>query len=246
MNDDQVNTDIITALIILAVILLIIIIKLKKKVSSNEEEKKQLLLKLAIADKQIENFRLENLKFQLSPHTIVNSISHLTSFASKTVEGLNGLNAIMSFMLHEGNEQLITLQQEWDFLKAYIKISSLKLSPLVTIKQDFDIYEADNIYHQKLIPPFLTAYFAENAFKHGDTSQDGQFYISMQKKDGKLIYSVKNKVGATHGNQEKSSGIGKKNLSERLKIIYPNQHRIEYISEQGYYTSIIEIDLLRP
>ena len=89
----------------------------------------------------------------------------------------------------------------------------------------------------------MTAYFVENAFKHGDTSEEGEFYIEIKMQGSILIYSVKNKLGTLDNTNEKSNGIGKKNLSERLKIIYPNQHKIIYKNEQGYYTAIIEIDL---
>ena len=243
MNDGQSYDGIAIFFLILAATLIVVVIRLRKKLKRREQKEKELSYKLIVAEKELDNLRLERLKFQLSPHTIVNSISQLTNFASKTVDGLNGLNTIMSFMLHEGNEPLITLQQEWAFLSAYIKINTLKFSPLIILQKDNAIHESDPISSQKLIPPFLTAYFVENAFKHGDTSEYGEFYIKIAKQENMLIYSVKNKIASLGATSEKSHGIGKKNLSERLRIIYPNQHRIHYKSEQGYYTALIEIDL---
>ena len=229
-NDTQSGGGILILLLILSIIVLVIIVRLRRKLKK-QEQKSALLFKdlsiaesqlntfrtennnlkneLTFANKQLDNFRLERLKFQLNPHTIINSIGSLTNYANKTVEGLSGLNTIMSFMLHEGSEQFITLRQELSFLYAYIQINSLKLSPLVDKRIDCFIKDDDAIMDRKFIPPFLTAYFIENAFKHGDTTQDGIFYISINKHGDNLIYTVKNKISSSNSPTEKSNGIGK-------------------------------------
>src|SRR5690606_6087474 len=102
---------------------------------------------------------------------------------------------------------------------------------------------------QEKIPKLLIQPFIENAFFHGfNQKQTGFIQILISKKDGFLICEIVDNgdgmiVDEDHIPQQTNkrqlfSGIGVKNVHERIVLLYGEQYGVEIDSELGKGTHI--------
>jgi len=85
----------------------------------------------------------------------------------------------------------------------------------------------------------------ENAFKHGiDGEKDSFIDIIIEVVENRLILMVSNSLPETkNDNKDDVSGIGIKNLKRRLKLLYPDKHKIISKKEEKRYISELTIEL---
>ncbi len=91
-----------------------------------------------------------------------------------------------------------------------------------------------------VVPSLILQPLVENAFKHGFSNQieNGRIIVSAKRIGEHLIISVKNDGNGTTKSSETllSTGIGLKNVKERLMLIYKNDYRLDIKSgaNQGF------------
>jgi hypothetical protein len=180
---------------------------------------------------------LQFLRSQINPHFLFNALNTLYGSAmreksTQTAEGIQMLGDMMRFMLHENNLDFIPMNKEIEYLKNYIALQKLRIasSPSILIEDNIDDVSCN---HQ--IAPMLLIPFVENAFKHGISLQ-GKSWINIKLECAEtfICLEVKNSIHRRlEGDTEKDqSGIGLKNVAERLKLIYPGRHELK-VGESG-------------
>ncbi len=181
-------------------------------------------LQLSLKQKTTE---LDFLKSQVNPHFLFNSLNTVYGIAlsensPKTADGVQMLSEMMRFMLRENTEEQIPVAKEIDYIHHYIELQSLRLTGSETaLNIELDRSCKGNIAPMILIP------FIENAFKHGVSVQDNSFInIKMECGPGEVDLFVKNSKHARPLPENETSGIGLKNVKERLLILYPDQHML--------------------
>ena len=173
---------------------------------------------------------LDFLRSQINPHFLFNALNTLygTSIqenAERTGEGIQKLGDMMRFMLHENNLAFIEMHKEIEYLKNYIALQKLRT------QSSPDIIIEDNITEQNCnytIAPMLLIPLVENAFKHGISLKEKSWIkINLECTPTNIVFEVRNSMHEkTNSNAEKErSGIGLKNVMERLKLIYPRKFR---------------------
>jgi LytS/YehU family sensor histidine kinase len=194
---------------------------------------------------QSSNFsELEHTKFILNQHLFKNTLNSIQGYAYRTNIALEKLGGVLDYVLYDSGSQLITLQQELEFAKNFIELNKIKLLPVYDfrIRENIDINNP--FYTQPVIVPLITAYFIENTFKHADLqSPDAFISIEFELKDDHFIFIVANRINKKPLLTSKS-GIGKENLKKRLDLIYKGNYQLDYISENGIYTSYLKLNLL--
>ena len=174
---------------------------------------------------------LQFLRSQINPHFLFNVLNTLYGTAlqenaGQTAAGIQKLGDMMRFMLHENNLPFIQMDREIEYLKNYITLQKLRTqsSPEISIE--------DNIQEQGCnheIAPMLLIPFVENAFKHGISLKENSWIkINLHCTDKEIVFEVRNSMHPQAANdpEKERSGIGFKNVLERLKLIYPGKHRI--------------------
>jgi len=174
---------------------------------------------------------LQFLRSQINPHFLFNILNTLYGTAlqenaERTAEGIQRLGDMMRFMLHENNLDFIQMNKEIEYLKNYIALQKLRTqsSPGIIIE--------DNIREQNCthtIAPMLLIPFVENAFKHGISLNESSWIkIDLECTEKNILLEVRNSMHAkTRSDPEKErSGIGFKNVTQRLKFIYGNRFQI--------------------
>lgn len=175
------------------------------------------------------------LKAQLNPHFLFNSLNSIYALANKksddTTEAIVTLSELMRYMIYETDKELVPLQDELTYIKNYISLQNLRLKDSSGVR--VNIY--GKIDHR--IEPLLLISFIENAFKYGtDFNGKTDIRIRIEVIDDCLLFEVSNYV-SIHNRDTQNSGIGIKNVKNRLLLQYPDAHEL-VINEQGKQFSV--------
>ncbi len=179
---------------------------------------------------------LSFLRSQISPHflfNVMNTVVALSRLKPQLVEPtLIKLSGLMRYMLYEADEKKVTIEREIEYLESYIELQKLRFGTTVNINFEKHLY-----FINRQIEPMLLIPFVENAFKHGVSFvQDPNIDIYFLINDRNLIFKVFNKFDPL-SNEEKDfySGIGLKNVSRRLELLYGKNHTLSVHTEGGIF-----------
>jgi hypothetical protein len=172
---------------------------------------------------------LQFLRSQINPHFLFNSLNTLYGTALqenafRAAEGIQKLGDMMRFMLHENHQEKIPMYKEIEYLKNYIDLQQLRTqsSPDILIESEIDGTGCDH-----MIAPMLLIPFVENAFKHGISLKERSWVKIRLHCDAKgILFEVRNSVHVRKevDPEKDQSGVGMKNVVNRLRLIYPGRH----------------------
>lgn len=183
---------------------------------------------------------LSLLKNQINPHFFFNTLNNLYSLIKKdpdtAQEYVLKLSEMMRFTIYKGKEKTVSLKEEINYLNNFIELQTARYHKNIEI--DFK-QEIGNPNHE--IPPLLFIILLENSFKHGVESllADAFIHIELTENESKIVFEIKNNFDADE--LSKTSGIGLKNLKERLLLLYPNRHKITITSRDNIYYTKLEL-----
>lgn len=187
---------------------------------------------------------LKNLKSQLNPHFLFNSLNNIYSLmrvdTDKAQDSILGLSKILRYVMNENNQEKVMLSEEISFMKSYISLMSLRMAK--NMKLTTDIHD----FHDSTatIAPLLFISLVENAFKHGISPSEPSF-IDIRitpTEDGKGITCiVRNSYFPKLQNDYSGSWIGIENLKKRLNLLYPDKYIFTGKVENGteYYSKLL-------
>lgn len=166
---------------------------------------------------------LSNLKNELEPHFIFNSLntlSHLILTDPPTAHLFNSrLGSVYKYFLINKDKDLISLQNEVEFIENYFFLLQLRHSNMVHM--NMELAEDENAY---LILPFALQVAVENAIKHNEFGDTDPLYIRIEQQKDYLLVTNNRKEKAS---PEYSTGIGLKNLKMRYSFFCKKDIAIE-------------------
>lgn len=188
---------------------------------------------------------LDFLRSQISPHFMFNVLNALVAMARKKSDlmepSLIQLSTLMRYVLQESNYNRIPLSRELEYLQNYIELQSLRfgddLNLRLEISSDTEGFE---------IEPMLLIPFVENAFKHGmGTGTETQLLIRLLIDRGlsKLVFRVENEISPLNDSKDASSGIGLKNVSRRLELLYKDKYHLQTMIVNNVFIANLTIEL---
>jgi ligand-binding sensor domain-containing protein len=120
----------------------------------------------------------ESLKQQLNPHFLFNSLTSLRSLIksdTKQATGfLDGLSKVYRYVLKSGDQELVPLQAELEFVKVFIDLQKTRFGE--GLRANITITE-DN--YSRYIAPVSLQNLVENAIKHNTTDKDSPLVIAI-------------------------------------------------------------------
>ncbi|MDE6113393.1 MAG: histidine kinase, partial [Bacteroidales bacterium] len=112
---------------------------------------------------------LKNLKSQLHPHFLFNTLNNIYALVAidqeKAQTALLDLSKLLRYVLKESERNTVPLSDEILFLQQYIRLMSLRLGPNVTLTVDFPAPKTLQAGQDPQIAPLLFINLIENAFK---------------------------------------------------------------------------------
>ncbi|HEY8400895.1 MAG TPA: histidine kinase [Cytophagaceae bacterium] len=201
-----------------------------QKWDESTHQKLQLIESLSEAE-------LTFLRSQMSPHFLLNTLNVIYALALKkspeVYPAMAELNNIYSYA--QRSQGKVSLKDEVEYIRNFINIQKRRFGSSVIVEVYFDM---DKDYE---IEPLLLSTFIENAFKHGISSKSpGNIRIELTAKEGILQYNVYNDDHSLKY-KDATSGIGLKNLSRRLELLYPGDYSLSGFLDENVYKAQLTI-----
>jgi LytS/YehU family sensor histidine kinase len=185
-------------------------------------------LRQAQLSEALQAAELRLLKSQLNPHFLFNSLNGVRALIAdepaKAQDAVTQLARTLRYTLASGDADLVTLAREMEMVGDYLALESMRLAERLTVVREIEPGAAD-----ARIPVMLLQTLVENAIKHGiaPLRQGGTLRISGRVVEQVLILSVENP--RPHGSSVTpySNGVGLKNSSERLRLLFGTEASLE-------------------
>lgn len=181
---------------------------------------------LAAAELQTKLARaqLENLRLQLQPHFLFNTLNTISSVMYEDVRAadamLTQLSDLLRLTLRAANSHEIPLAQELQITRLYLKIMQRRFEEKLRVT-----YSVAPELENSLVPQLVLQPLVENSLRHGlkDSAAGIDIAIAARRENGNLILQVAD-TGEGLGEQDADAavnrGLGLANIRGRLGQLY--------------------------
>lgn len=200
-------------------------------------------------DEEIKNIQLEaskteielkNLKSQLNPHFMFNSMNSIRALIDEDPNrakfAVTQLSSILRNTLLMGKNKIVSLQEEVSVVKDYLSLEGIRYEERLQVT-----YSIDETLLDCEVPPMMIQTLVENSIKHGIAKlpQGGQLKIVIQPLGKDKIEVVVENSGALLDNMPKT-GIGLGNTNKRLNLLYGDAGQFNIWGKEGTVISRFE------
>lgn len=213
-------------------------IKMTQKWIVTEKERQQL-------EQERTEAELKNLKNQLNPHFLFNTLNNIYSLIAispdRAQSAVLELSKMLRYVLYENAQAYVPMEKELEFNHNYIELMRLRLARHVKVEVDMP----RGLCRGYQIAPLLFITLIENAFKHGTSATEPSFVtiVMREPSPGVIECRIENSSFPKNENDKSGSGIGLKNLSRQLELLYPGKYTLHAESDTRVYRSSLTIDL---
>jgi sensor histidine kinase YesM len=201
-------------------------------------------------DVQLQQYKseLSNLKAQLNPHFLFNSLNYLYGTALRekapdTASGIEMMAEMMRYTITGIDENFVPLTRELEFINRYLSLQQGRLPQKGSVQIDVQI---SPVHENLIIAPLLLLPFIENAFKYGiSIDHPCSINIKIDITADRLTMYITNSIINGH-HEVKGNNTGIKNTIKRLKLLYPNNYMLETKSNKTNYAVMLAINLNKP
>lgn len=184
--------------------------------------------------------KLAYLKYQISPHFLMNTLNNIHALVDIDQEKARDTIIKLSHLLRHGlydNDNTETLGKEMEFISTYIDLMKLRYTDNVSITVTTDIKPCAKV------PSMIFATFVENAFKHGVTYEhESVIDINVVTTASEIIFNCYNTKPNTPKTQ-KPGGLGLANVRKRLDLLYGDSYSIEVQDTPENYRVVVKLPL---
>ena len=191
-------------------------------------------LRLTASVKEAE---LRALKSQINPHFLFNSLNSLRALidedAPRARESVTRLANMLRYSLQSGQLETVPLEEELRIVEDYLALEQIRHENRLRVRWDI----TPEVRKQS-VPPMLLQTLVENAVKYG---------ISVRREGGELAISARVEANCIHirvtnpgelaapssdsaARAGSSTGVGLRNASERLKLLFGEQATLQLLS----------------
>jgi len=202
-------------------------------------EANELHEKISLLAQQAE---LQMLRYQLNPHFLFNSLNSIQTLIHEdpthAEKMISELSEFLRYTLRDKDRLFIPLSEEVNIVEKYLSMEKTRFPD----RLEYDIDVSPPASKVEIIS-FILQPFIENAIKHGMKSSPLLMKVNVKGyiRDKRLFIEVTNNGRWIENNS--NSGMGIKNVYDRLKHAYPDKHGIKIIKDPDYVRIVIDIAL---
>ncbi len=241
--------------------------KFLKEIENYETKKNTSLNKTVLMNAKEKESKLFALQRQINPHFLYNTLETIRGQAliDDNEEIANMSEALACFFRYSisRNCDLVTLKEEFDNLKNYIRIQNYRFNDRFLV--EYIIEEEDQTALKYYVPKLIIQPLVENAINHGlkDVTENAKIVVEVLLTDNNIIITISdNGIGInnkklteinsqlhTKDNQSpletnnKNNGIALFNIQKRIQLIFGKEYGINVYSTVNYGT---DIELILP
>jgi hypothetical protein len=184
---------------------------------------------------------LTNLKNQVNPHFLFNTLNNLNTLVQtdqhKASQVILGLSDVLRYQIYDSTKEKILLSKDVVMLQQFLMLEKIRRDnfrfEIITEGEPTGI----------LIPPLLFINFIDNAIKHGaDTREPSFCKLKFTILPGKLIFECSNSKPSVITKKE-SGGLGLNNIKRRLELLYGKTYLLVLNDEPNLYSIKLSIPL---
>jgi hypothetical protein len=169
--------------------------------------------------------RNNQLKMQLHPHFLFNSLNTLRLLMKKDVQKaeqyLLQLANVLRFSTSTAHDSLVTLKDELQFCLTYLEMQKTRFQSMLTYTTNEELKTIDG-----KLPVYALLTLVENAIKHNALSNELPLHISIEYDKTANSITVRNNR-QPKAYKERSTKVGLQNLAERYRLLANESISIE-------------------
>ena len=194
------------------------------------------------------DMELRYLKSQINPHFLFNALNNIYSMVythdDNAADGVLKLSEMLRYVLVDCQAEIIPLSKEINYIENFIDFQMMRMGGERDVVLEQDIEKEDFMIVPMLLQPII-----ENCFKYSrlETHPEGYVHISIQQSGNNFCFVAENSVASNampfvgNGGGEKKSGIGQKNVQQRLMLHYGENYNFDIEQDNGIYKVKIEL-----
>lgn len=223
------------ALLIAWIAIINILWNTQHEYKENEERK-------ADAERLAREAELYNLRQQLQPHFLFNSLNSIIALIGRKPEEARNMTFQLSDFLRgtlrKDDQQLIALKDELEHLQLYLEIEKVRFGHRLHTRIEYDENCANMVLPAMIVQPLV-----ENAIKFGlyDTTEQVLIAIDATCVDNLLQIVVKNPYDSENNNPRKGTGFGLRGVQRRLYLLFGRTDLLETKPTKHIFTCVIRI-----
>ena len=197
--------------------------------------------------KEKANVEFQLLKAQVHPHFLFNTLNNIYSFAldgsPRAGELLARLSSMMNYIIYDCEADRMPLDRELHLLEDYLGLERARYGD----RLELEVSVQGETWRQR-IAPLLMIPFVENSFKHGASQVLDHPWVRLQihAAGDQLDFRLSNNRPPAETTGNGKSGIGLKNIRQRLDLLYPNRYRLEIDSTGNVFSVRLLVPLEEP
>ena len=200
--------------------------------------------RLVQAEREKSEAELKNLKNQLNPHFLLNTLNNIYALvaidSNRAQDTILELSRMLRYVLYDNQSGRVSLVKELEFIENYISLMRIRLPKSVQVSVRLDAGKKS-----LRISPLIFISLIENAFKHGVSPTEPSF-ISISicgHTDGKITCEILNSNFPKNKADKSGSGIGLMQVARRLELSYPGRYEWDKgtSDDDGTYISTLTI-----
>jgi two-component system LytT family sensor kinase len=192
--------------------------------------------------------RLDALQRQINPHFLFNTLNSIASLVRSKPELAREmvvkLGNILRALLRD-REAFVPLEEELAFTDDYLDIEVVRFGEKLRVVKEIAEETLPLIVPSMLLQPLI-----ENSIKHGLEPRISGGTVTLRSRivDGRLLIEVEDDgVGVEPGGAttapesgvvREGSGIGMRNVLERMQVLYGEEAQVEMVSRPGRGTKV--------
>lgn len=196
----------------------------------------------AEAEQLARDAELYNLRQQLQPHFLFNSLNSINALIGfKPEEARKMIHQLSDFLrgtLKKDDQLQVTLNEELQHLNLYLEIEKVRFGHRLKTEISCDPQCGESIMPAMLLQPLV-----ENAIKFGlyDTTEDVVVSIRGELEGNYLELIVQNPYDPKTSRPRQGTGFGLSGVQRRLYLLYARNDLMETHANDNIFTTIIKI-----
>lgn len=183
--------------------------------------------------------QLQTLKMQLQPHFLFNTLNSISSLVLSDPQRAHAMVAqlgdFLRLTLDHKSDQMVPLEEELGFLRAYLDIEQIRFSDRLKVE-----FEIDEEVLGAFVPHLLLQPIVENSIKHAiaQRKEGGFIRITATTAGGQLKLQIADSGPAENTLTDERSGTGLANVRSRLTHVYGDEFYLNIAKENGAGTKV--------
>ncbi|MFD2246445.1 sensor histidine kinase [Pontibacter ruber] len=196
----------------------------------------------AATEKIAREAELFNLRQQLQPHFLFNSLNSISALVvARPEQARSMVQQLSDFLrgtLRQDNQQQVPLADELKQLQLYLDIEKVRFGHRLSVK--IDAREESLPMH---LPALLLQPVVENAIKFGlyDTVGETEISIKAAAEGQNLVITTQNPYDPATQQPRKGTGFGLDSVRRRLYLLYARQDLLSTSQQDSTFTTTIKI-----